>query len=136
MNVALIKFRLGKDQLLTNDKGSIVRSWSSISAPRRALLREHVKRIQARLWADGVEARRTILHGKLPEDVLGAHAFFASLHPGNDEQRRALETARDAFGTIDDDPQPRRSRSEPVAQCRPRMVLPVVLRLWPAWRTR
>ncbi|HKN26413.1 MAG TPA: hypothetical protein VJY34_00410 [Roseiarcus sp.] len=77
-------------------------AYGSETASRRALLREHVKRIQARLWADGVEARRFILHGKLPEDLLGARAFFASLHPENEEQRHALETARDAFGTIVD----------------------------------
>jgi len=45
-------------------------AYGSETASRRALLREHVKRIQARLWADGVEARRFILHGKLPEDLL------------------------------------------------------------------
>ena len=77
-------------------------AYGSEAAQWRVLLREHVKRIQARLWADGVEARRIVLHGKLPEDLLGARAFFASLHPENDEQRHALETAKDAFGTIVD----------------------------------
>ena len=77
-------------------------AYGSEAAPRRALLREHVKRIQGRLWADGREARRIILHGKLPEDLLGAGAYFASLHPENDEQRQALESAKDAFATLVD----------------------------------
>lgn len=72
------------------------------TAPGRALLRENVNRIRARLWADGVEARHAILHGRLPEDLLGARAFFASLRPENEEQKRASEAARDAFVTIVD----------------------------------
>ena len=67
----------------------------------RALLREHVKRIRARLW-DDLDGRRFIYHSDLPEDVLRMIAFFVSLHPANDQQRHYLQSAREQFGTIVD----------------------------------
>ena len=45
----------------------------------RALLREHVKRIRARLW-DDLDGRRFIYRTDLPEDVHRMIAFFVSLH--------------------------------------------------------
>jgi hypothetical protein len=74
-------------------------AYGSETASIRALLREHVKQIKSRLWADS-EARRFILHGKLPEDVLRARSFFDSLHPQNEEQRHSLAAAMDSFKTI------------------------------------
>ena len=65
----------------------------------RALLREHVKRIRARLW-DDLDGRRFIYRTDLPEDVHRMIAFFVSLRPRNDEQRQYLASAQDMFGTI------------------------------------
>src|SRR5208337_1662218 len=69
----------------------------------RALLREHVKRIRARLWHN-LNERPFIYHAihraDLPEDVHRMIAFFVSLRPANDEQRQYLASARDIFGTI------------------------------------
>ena len=65
----------------------------------RALLREHVKRIGARLW-DDLDGRRFIYRADLPEDVNRMIAFFVSLRPTNDEQRQYLASARELFGTI------------------------------------
>ena len=69
----------------------------------RALLREHVKRIRARLWSN-LDERRFIYHAvshiDVPEDVHRMIAFFISLRPANDEQRQYLASARDIFGTI------------------------------------
>jgi hypothetical protein len=69
------------------------------AATGRALLREHAKRIRARLW-DDVRARRFTDHADAPEDVRIMRAFFASLHPASEEQRQYLASARDLFGTI------------------------------------
>jgi hypothetical protein len=65
-------------------------------------LHDHVKRLRARLWEDGLAARRAFYHAALPEDVLGMRDFFVSLHPTNDEQKRALTNVRDLFGSIVD----------------------------------
>ncbi len=69
----------------------------------RALLREHVERIRARLWDDLRQRRfvhKAIYRADLPEDVHRMIAFFVSLRPANDEQRQYLASARDIFGTI------------------------------------
>jgi hypothetical protein len=76
--------------------------YGSEAAPGRALLCEHVKHLRARMWEDRLAARRVIYHAALPEDVLGMRAFFVSLRPTNDEQRRALMDVRDLFGSIVD----------------------------------
>jgi hypothetical protein len=68
----------------------------------RALLHDHVKSLRARLWEDGLAARRAFYHAALPVDVLGMRDFFVSLHPTNDEQKRALTNVRDLFGSIVD----------------------------------
>ena len=65
----------------------------------RALLREHVKRIRARLWSN-LNERGFIYRAEVPEDVDRMIAFFVSLRPANDEQRQYLASARDIFGTI------------------------------------
>ncbi len=65
----------------------------------RALLREHVKSIRARL-SSNLDERRLIYHADVPEDVHRMIAFFISLRPANDEQRQYLASARDIFGTI------------------------------------
>ena len=68
----------------------------------RVLLRDHVKRIRARLWS--MDERRLIYHAiyraDLPEDVDRMIAFFASLRPANGEQRQYLASAQAIFGTI------------------------------------
>ena len=69
----------------------------------RALLREHVKRIRARLWSNLDERRliyHAVYHTDVPEDVHRMIAFFVSLRPANDEQRQYLATARDILGTL------------------------------------
>ena len=69
----------------------------------RALLREHVKRIRARLWSNLDERRfiyQAVYHTDVPEDVHRMIAFFISLRPANDEQRQYLASARDILGTI------------------------------------
>jgi hypothetical protein len=68
----------------------------------RALLQEHLKRLRARLWDDGPAARRAFYHAAMPEDVLAMRAFFVSLHPTNEEQKRVLTNVRDLFGSIVD----------------------------------
>jgi hypothetical protein len=55
--------------------------------PGRALLREHVKRIRARLWSN-LNERGFIYRADVPEDVHRMIAFFVSLRPANDEQRQ------------------------------------------------
>ena len=65
----------------------------------RALLREHVNRLRARLWSN-LDERRFIYCADVPEDVHRMIAFFFSLRPANDEQRQYLASARDIFGTI------------------------------------
>ena len=103
----------------------------------RALLREHVKRIRARLWSNLDERRfiyHAIYHADVPEDVHRMIAFFVSLRPANDEQRQYLASARDILGTIVETQvtmisEPRQSGSVPVARRRSRMVVRVVLRL-------
>lgn len=76
--------------------------YGSEATQGRALLHDHVKRLRARLWEDGLAARRAFYHAALPEDVLGMRDFFVSLHPTNDEQKRALTNVRDLFGSIVD----------------------------------
>jgi Protein of unknown function (DUF4239) len=69
----------------------------------RALLREHVKHIRARLWYNLDERRsiyHAIYHADMPEDVHRMIAFFVSLRPANDEQRQYLASARDILVTI------------------------------------
>ena len=69
----------------------------------RALLREHVKRIRARLWSNLDERRliyHAVYHADVPEDVHRMIAFFVSLQPANDEQRQYLASAQDILGTI------------------------------------
>jgi hypothetical protein len=69
----------------------------------RGLLREHVKRIRARLWSSLDERRfiyHAVYHTDVPEDVHRMIAFFVSLRPANDEQRQYLASARDILGTI------------------------------------
>jgi Protein of unknown function (DUF4239) len=66
----------------------------------RALLREHLKGIRARLWNESANARRFMFHSDLPEDVREMRAFLASLRPTNDDQRQHLAAARDLFSTI------------------------------------
>ena len=69
----------------------------------RALLREHVERIRARLWSNLDERRfiyHAVYHADVPEDVHRMIAFFASPRPANDEQRQYLASARDILGTI------------------------------------
>src|SRR5271167_3388788 len=65
----------------------------------RALLREHVERIRARLWSN-LNERGFIYRAEVPEDVHRVIAFFVSLRPANDEERQYLTSARDIFGTI------------------------------------
>jgi|SRR5271166_6384116 len=74
--------------------------YGSEAASGRALLCEHIKRLRARLWEDGVEGRRFILHDALPKDIQGMRVFLVLLQPGNAEQRHILDTARDLFATI------------------------------------
>ena len=76
--------------------------YGSEATQGRALLHEHVKRLRARLWEDGLAARRAFYHAALPEDVLGMRDFFVSLRPTNDEQKRAITNVRDLFGSIVD----------------------------------
>ena len=76
--------------------------YGSEATEGRARLHEHVKRLRARLWEDGLAARRAFYHAALPEDVLGMRAFFVSLHPTNDEQKHAVTNVRDLFGSIVD----------------------------------
>src|SRR5271166_5696600 len=69
----------------------------------RALLREHVERIRARLWSNLDERRfiyHAVYHADVPEDVHRMIAFFVSLRPANDEQGQYLASARDILGTI------------------------------------
>ena len=70
--------------------------------PGRALLREHVKRIRARLWSN-LNERALIYNPSIAptcRDVDRMIAFFVSLRPVNDEQRQYLAGARDILGTI------------------------------------
>jgi hypothetical protein len=66
----------------------------------RALLRDHMVRIRARLWDTSVGGRRFIYHSDLPTDILAMRAFFFSLHPTSEEQRHQLASAREVFGTL------------------------------------
>jgi hypothetical protein len=67
----------------------------------RALLREHAKRVRARLWYN-LDERRSIYYADIPEEVHRMIAFFVSLRPTNDEQRQYLANALDILGTIVD----------------------------------
>ncbi len=77
----------------------LLKAYGPEAEPGRALLREHVKRIRARLWYN-LDERPLIYHADVPEDVDRMIAFFVSLRPANDEQRQYLTSARDIFGTI------------------------------------
>ena len=77
----------------------VLKAYGAEAELGRALLREHVKRIRARLW-DDLDGRRFIYRADLPEDVHRMIAFFVSLRPANDEQRQYLASAQDMFGTI------------------------------------
>jgi hypothetical protein len=66
----------------------------------RGLLRDHLKRLRARFLDSDAEGRRLVYLADLPADVLAMRAFFASLHPTNDEQRQSFASARDPFTTI------------------------------------
>ena len=81
----------------------VLKAYGPEAEPGRALLREHVKRIRARLWSNLDERPliyHAIYHADVPEDVDRMIAFFVSLRPANDEQRQYLASARDIFGTI------------------------------------
>ena len=99
----------------------VLKAYGPEAEPGRALLREHVKRIRARLWSN-LNERGFIYRADVPEDVHRMIAFFVSLRPANDEQRQFLASARDIL-------EPRQSGSIPVARRRSRMVVRVVLRL-------
>ena len=77
----------------------VLKAYGPEAEPGRALLREHVKRIRARLWSN-LNERGFIYRADVPEDVHRMIAFFVSLRPANDEQRQYLASARDIFGTI------------------------------------
>jgi|SRR5271165_2559473 len=77
-----------------------LRGYGAEAAPGRALLLANLKGIRARLWDESTNARHFIFHTDLPEDIQEMRAFFAALHPANDEQRHYLATARDLFDTI------------------------------------
>src|SRR5271157_1036737 len=81
----------------------VLKAYGPEAEPGRGLLREHVKRIRARLWSNLDERPsiyNAICHADVPEDVDRMIAFFASLRPANDEQRQYLATARDILGAI------------------------------------
>ena len=81
----------------------VLEAYGPEAEPGRALLREHVKRIRARLWSNLDERRfiyHAVYHADVPEDVHRMIAFFVSLRPANDEQRQYLASARDILGTI------------------------------------
>jgi hypothetical protein len=81
----------------------VLEAYGSEAEPGRALLREHVERIRARLWSNLDERRliyHAVYHADVPEDVHRMIAFFVSLRPANDEQRQYLASARDILGTI------------------------------------
>jgi hypothetical protein len=77
----------------------VLKAYGPEAEPGRALLREHVERIRARLWSN-LNERGFIYRADVPEDVHRMIAFFVSLRPANDEQRQYLASARDIFGTI------------------------------------
>jgi len=77
----------------------VLKAYGPEAEPGRALLREHVKRIRARLWSN-LNERGFIYRAEVPEDVDRMIAFFVSLRPANDEQRQYLASARDILGTI------------------------------------
>ena len=77
----------------------VLKAYGAEAELGRALLREHVKRIRARLW-DDLDGRRFIYRADLPEDVHRMIAFFVSLRPTNDEQKQYLASAQEMFGTI------------------------------------
>ena len=77
----------------------MLKAYGPEAEPGRALLREHVKRIRARLWSN-LNERGFIYRADVPEGVHRMIAFFVSLRPANDEQRQYLASARDIFGTI------------------------------------
>ena len=81
----------------------VLKAYGPAAEPGRGLLREHVKRIRARLWSNLDERRfiyHAVYHTDVPEDVHRMIAFFVSLRPANDEQRQYLASARDILGTI------------------------------------
>ena len=68
----------------------------------RRALREMLGRMRARFWKNNSGERRYVDFDELSVDVAQLRILFASLRPTNDEQRRHLATAEDAFGTIFD----------------------------------
>jgi hypothetical protein len=84
-----------------SDRLLVLKAYGTEAELGRALLREHVKRIRARLWSN-LNERRFISHAiycaDVPEDVHRMIAFFVSLRPANDEKRQYLASARDIFG--------------------------------------
>jgi hypothetical protein len=77
----------------------VLEAYGAEAEPGRALLREHVERIRARLWSN-LNERGFIYRADVREDVHRMIAFFVSLRPTNDEQRQYLASARDILGTI------------------------------------
>jgi len=82
----------------------VLKAYGPEAEPGRALLREHVKRIRARLWSN-LNERGFIYRAEVPEDVDRMIAFFVSLRPANDEQRQYLASARDIFGGVGAQPE-------------------------------
>jgi hypothetical protein len=68
----------------------------------RQALREMLRRMRGRFWKDNSVRRRYVDFDELSADIAPVRALFASLRPTNDEQRRHLAKAEEAFGTIFD----------------------------------
>jgi hypothetical protein len=79
-------FTIQQSQLQTIGRSIIqldfaLTEYGSEAIEGRALLHDHIERLRARLWEDGLAARRAFYHAALPEDVLGMRDFFVSVHP-------------------------------------------------------
>ena len=99
----------------------------------RALLREHVNRLRARLWSNLDERRFSLLRrragGRASHDRLFLFAAACERRTktvSRQRERHFRHNRRDASG---DDLEPRRSTSIPVARRCSRMVVRVVFRL-------
>ena len=68
----------------------------------RKELRGIVTRARARLWIEDPKGRRSLVYSDLAAEVLPMRGILFGLRPANDDQRHALDAARDHFGTIVD----------------------------------
>ncbi len=108
------------------------------AAAARAVVRKQALQVRARFWPDDRDVPpRAIVYDTVHADAQAMFAALEALRPTDEDQRQFLALARENFSKLRrnpdvDDSNPRQPGAEPSPECRRRVGLRIVFRLWPA----